>query len=401
MKPDTIKSLATQLSDEIITIRRTIHANPELSFQEFETAGFIERILDGWGISHERIANTGITGVIEGSESGKYLVLRADIDALPIVETNTCDYRSKNAGVMHACGHDVHTASLLGAIKIISSLRNDWNGRIRFIFQPAEEVLPGGAQKILESGLLDHPEPDFIIAQHVYPELPAGMFGFREGPYMASTDEIYLDVKGIGGHSALPHKLIDPVLIASHLVVSLQQIVSRSIPADIPAVLSFGKFDAPGSTNVIPPTVKLEGTFRIMDEQWRQIALDEIQKMASGIVSSMGATLDCRLVPGYPSLKNDPELTRVLKNLAVSYAGPDQIATLPLRMTGEDFSRYAQRFPAVFYRLGTGGGNFNNPVHHPEFDINESALTHGMGMMAWLAMQACSCPEVPPPAPSL
>jgi len=387
MNPETIKSLANQLSDEIIAIRRTLHANPELSFKEYETAAFIERILDSWGISHERIADTGITGLIKGQEDGKYLVLRADIDALPIVEMNTCDYRSNNAGVMHACGHDVHTAALLGAIRIISLLRDDLKGNIRFIFQPAEEVLPGGAQKILESGLLDHPEPDFIIAQHVYPELPSGMFGFREGPYMASTDEIYLDVKGIGGHGGLPHKLIDTVLIASHLVVGLQQIVSRRIPADIPAVLSFGKFDAPGSTNVIPSIVKIEGTFRIMDEKWRQIAHDEIRKMASGIVSSMGATLDCRIVPGYPALRNDPELTRVLESMAVSFAGADQIAALPKRMTGEDFSRYAQRFPAVFYRLGTGGGNFNNPVHHPEFDIDESALEHGMGMMAWLAIQ--------------
>jgi amidohydrolase len=386
MNPDTIKSLANQLTDEIITIRRTLHANPELSFKEFETTAFIERTLDGWGISHKRIADTGITGLIEGPGSGRYLVLRADIDALPIVEMNNCDYQSKNSGVMHACGHDVHTAALLGAIRIISSLKNDLKGSVRFIFQPAEEVLPGGAQKILESGLLHHPEPDFIIAQHVYPELPAGMFGFREGLYMASTDEIYLEVKGIGGHGSLPDKLIDPVLIASHLVVGLQQIVSRKIPAGIPAVLSFGKFDAPGSTNVIPSTVRIEGTFRIMDEQWRQIALDEIRKMASGMVSSMGATLDCRIVPGYPALKNDVELTRTVKNLAVDFAGAGQVSELPMRMTGEDFSRYAQRFPAVFYRLGTGGGKFNNPVHHPEFDVDETAITHGMGMMAWLGL---------------
>ncbi|MCX6224207.1 MAG: M20 family metallopeptidase, partial [Bacteroidia bacterium] len=312
MHPDTIKSLAILLSDEIITIRRTLHANPELSFNEYGTAEFIETILDGWGVSHERITDTGITGVIEGTVGGKYLVLRADIDALPIVERNTCDYRSLNTGVMHACGHDVHTAALLGAIRIISSFKNDLKGCFRFIFQPGEEVLPGGALKILESGLLNQPEPDYIIAQHVYPELPAGMFGFREGTYMASTDEIFLEVKGVGGHGALPHKLIDPVLIASHLVVGLQQIVSRIIPADIPAILSFGKFDAPGSTNVIPPSAKLEGTFRIMDEQWRQIALGEIRKMATGIVTSMGASLECRIVPGYPALKNDPELTRVL-----------------------------------------------------------------------------------------
>lgn len=390
MVPETIKSLANQLSEEIIGIRRLLHANPELSFNEFKTAEFIGRTLDGWGIANKRIVDTGITGILEGSGNGRYVVLRADIDALPIVEKNDCDYRSKNPGVMHACGHDVHTASLLGAIRIISTMGSDWHGRIRFIFQPGEEVLPGGAQKILKSGLLDHPEPDLIIAQHVYPELPAGMFGFREGPYMASTDEIHLMVHGIGGHAALPHRLIDPVLIASHLVVGLQQMVSRKIPADIPAVLSFGKFDAPGSTNVIPPSVRLEGTFRIMDENWRQIALREIQKMGEGIVSSMGGTLECRIVPGYPALTNDPAQTRILKNLADTFAGPEQIATLPLRMTGEDFSRYAQRFPAVFYRLGTGGGKFSNPVHHPEFDVDESSLTHGMGMLAWLALEAAS-----------
>jgi amidohydrolase len=386
MNPDTIKRLADQFFQDIVMIRRTLHANPELSFQEYETATFIERTLDGWGINHDRIAETGVTGLIEGNGSGKYIVLRADIDALPIDEKNICEYRSKNHGVMHACGHDVHTASLLGTLRILSSLRKEWNGIVRFIFQPAEELLPGGALLILESGLLDHPEPDYIIAQHVYPELPAGMFGFRDGPYMASTDEIYMEVTGIGGHGAMPHKLIDPVLIASHMVVGLQQIISRKIPAHVPAVLSFGKFNAPGSTNVIPPIVKLEGTFRIMDEHWRQIALDEIRKMATGIVTSMGATLDCRIIPGYPALTNDPELTSLLKTLAAGFTGPDQIAEIPLRMTGEDFSRYAQRFPATFYRLGTGKNGFNNPVHHPEFDIDESALIHGMGMMAWLAV---------------
>ncbi len=387
MVPATIKKLASQLSEEIISIRRTLHANPELSFKEYETAAFIEQTLDNWGISHERVADTGITGVIKGSEQGKYLVLRADIDALPITEKCNSDYCSVNPGVMHACGHDVHTAALLGAIKIIYSLRNELKGSVRFLFQPGEEVLPGGALKILESGLLYNPQPDLIIAQHVYPELPAGMFGFREGAYMASTDEVHMKVTGVGGHGALPHKLIDPVLIASHLVVGLQQIVSRIIPADIPAVLSFGKFDAAGTTNVIPSSVNLEGTFRIMDEHWRQVALDEIGKMATGLVTSMGASLECNIIPGYPALRNNPEMTRMVSALAVEFAGQDHVVELPLRMTGEDFSRYGQRFPAVFYRLGTGGGKFSNPVHHPEFDVDESALEHGMGMMAWIALQ--------------
>jgi amidohydrolase len=308
------------------------------------------------------------------------------MDALPISERNQCEYASTNSGVMHACGHDVHTASLLGTLRILSLLKDELRGSIRFIFQPGEEMLPGGAKKILDSGLLDNPEPDYIIAQHVYPELPSGMFGFREGNYMASTDEIYMEVNGVGGHGALPHKLIDPVLIGSHIVVALQQIVSRKIPAGIPSVLSFGKFDAQGSTNVIPSTAKLEGTFRIMDEPWREIALTEIQKMATAIASSMGATLNCRITSGYPALKNDNALTQKLSRLAIDFAGADRVSELPLRMTGEDFSRYAQRFPAVFYRLGTGGGIFNNPVHNPEFDVDESAITHGMGMMAWLAI---------------
>jgi amidohydrolase len=387
MNPEIVKGLADQLADEVRDIRRTLHANPELSFKEYETAGYIEEVLDRWGISHERVAGTGITGVVEGDGTGKYMVLRADIDALPIREMNSCDYRSKNDGVMHACGHDVHTASLLGTIRILSMIRSDWKGRVRFVFQPGEELLPGGASKILESGLLDHPEPGMILAQHVYPELPAGSFGFREGLYMASTDEIYIEIRGVGGHGALPHRLTDPVLIGSHIVVGLQQIVSRKIPADIPAVLSFGKFDAAGSTNVIPATARLEGTFRTMNEEWRGIALDEIRNTAAGIAASMGATVECRIVPGYPALKNDPTLTGLMKKMAAQYAGASQVADLPLRMTGEDFSRYAQRFPAVFYRLGTGGGRFNNPVHHPEFDIDESSLTAGMGMMAWLALR--------------
>ncbi len=385
MNPDSIKHLAAGLTEEIRTIRRTLHANPELSFREYQTAEFIGSVLDRWGIGHQRVADTGITGVIEGNGKGKYIVLRADTDALPVTEQNQCEYRSLNEGIMHACGHDVHTASLLGTIRILSELRKEWKGTIRFLFQPGEEMLPGGALKVLESGLLDNPEPDCVLAQHVYPELPAGMFGFREGPYMASTDEIYIEVKGIGGHGALPHRLVDPVLIASHIVVALQQVVSRRIPAEIPVVLSFGRFDAAGSTNVIPPVARLEGTFRIMSEEWRTTALDLIRKTSTGIAESMGAELSCRIVSGYPSLRNDPALNRSLVELAAGYAGEESIQELPLRMTGEDFSRYGRRFPAVFYRLGTGGGKFSHPVHHPEFDIDESALVHGMGMMAWLA----------------
>ncbi len=386
MNPEHIKSLAASLSDEIRTIRHTLHANPELSFREFKTAAYIEEVLDRWYIGHERVAETGVTGVIEGSGPGKYLVLRADTDALPIQEQNDCSYRSQVPGVMHACGHDVHTACLLGAVRILALTAGEWAGRVRFVFQPGEEMLPGGARKVLESGLLDEPRPDLIFAQHVYPEMPAGRFGFREGQYMASTDEVFIEVNGIGGHGALPHRTVDPVLIASHIVVALQQVVSRKLPAHIPAVLSFGKFEALGSTNVIPHVARLEGTFRTMDEAWRNVAHEEIRRISEGIAISMGATAECRIVQGYPSLYNEPLFTRLLSSLAVDFAGDRGVEELPPRMTGEDFSLYALQLPAVFYRLGTGSEKFHHPVHHPEFDIDESALEHGTGMMAWLAV---------------
>lgn len=387
MLSESIQRRSAELADEIISIRRKIHANPELSFQEHQTAAYIGRILDAWGISHESVAETGVTGVLHGRPGGKYLLLRADIDALPVTEKNACDYRSVKTGIMHACGHDVHTACLLGALKILSGLRSEFSGTVRFLFQPGEEVLPGGAVKVLESGLLDHPEPDFVLAQHVYPELPAGHFGFKAGPYMASTDEVFIDVTGTGGHAALRKGLVDPVLVASQVVVGLQEAIGRRIPADVPVVLAFGKFDAPGTTNVIPPKVKLEGTFRTLDENWRSVAHEEIRQTATRIASSMGAHADCRIIDGNPSLTNDPALTGKIIGFAREYAGIEQVADLPQRMTGEDFARYALRFPSVFYRLGTGSNVHAHPVHHPEFDVDESSIPHGMGMMAYVTLR--------------
>ncbi|HBB92288.1 MAG: N-acyl-L-amino acid amidohydrolase [Bacteroidetes bacterium GWF2_49_14] len=385
MLADNIRNQSDRLAEEIIRIRRRIHANPELSFEEEETARLIEKTLDSWGIPHDRVAGTGVTGLIKGALPGNYLVLRADIDALPIQEANSCEYRSRKPGIMHACGHDVHAAALLGTIRILNDMAGQLNGTIRFLFQPGEELLPGGALKVLESGLLENPKPDFMIAQHVYPELPAGNFGFRPGAYMASTDEIYISIHGTGGHGALPHLLVDPVLIGSHIVVGLQQVISRKIPAGIPAVLSFGRFDAQGSTNVVPPVANLAGTFRIMDETWRARAHKEIIQTAEGIAQSMGASVECRIVNGYPSLSNDPALTETATSLAVQYAGAENVHLLPLRMTGEDFARYAQIIPALFYRLGTGGDKKKNPVHHPEFDVDETSIRHGTGLLAFLA----------------
>lgn len=385
MKAQILK-LANEFTPEIILIRRALHANPELSFKEFQTAKLIEEVLNGWGIPTIRIADTGVTAVINGSGKGKYVVLRADIDALPISEETGKPYKSKNQGVMHACGHDVHTASLLGVAKMLNILRHQFNGTVRLLFQPGEEILPGGAIKILETGLLNNPKPDYILPQHVYPELPAGEVGFRSGAYMASADEIYLEIRGVGGHGAMPHTLIDPVLIASHVVIALQQVISRRLPADIPAVLSFGKFDAPGATNVIPPIVRLEGTFRIVDETWRKIAHQEIEKTVVGLTTAMGGEASCRIVSGYPALYNDPDLTRIVHTAATQYLGAEKIRDLPARMTAEDFAYYAQVIPSVFYRLGTGGQSSEFPVHHPQFDVDEEALTTGMGLMTHLTV---------------
>jgi len=387
MLKESIRKQAEEMGAELTAIRRSLHANPELSFQENHTADFIGRILDSWEVIHERTAVTGITGVVQGRSGGSYVVLRAEMDALPVEEANETEYRSVQPGIMHACGHDVHMACLLGAIRILAMRKQDFTGTVRFLFQPGEELLPGGAEQVLKSGLLDRPEPDFILAQHVYPELPAGHFGFRAGPYMASTDEVYIEVRGTGGHAALPHRMVDPVLIASHIVVALQQVISRKIPPDVPAVLSFGKFDARGTTNVIPAVAHLEGTFRIMDENWRKAAHEEIRRTATGVAKSMGAEVECRIVEGYPSLSNDPELTQQAVQFAREYAGADRIEDIPARMTGEDFARYALRFPALFYRLGTSNGTHTKPVHHPEFDVDESAIPAGTGMMAYLALR--------------
>ncbi|MEA1878997.1 MAG: M20 family metallopeptidase [Bacteroidota bacterium] len=389
---DKIKSkvqlLANRFFDEILEVRRYIHQYPELSFEEHNTSRYIAQKLAGWGITSKVVAGTGLIAGISGKSAGQEIVLRADIDALPIQEQAKLPYASENMSIMHACGHDVHAACVLGAGLILKEMSDNFSGRVRLLFQPGEELLPGGASKVLASGILDQPAPDIMIAQHVFPELPAGKVGFRAGQYMASTDEIYIEVTGTGGHGGMPHKLIDPVLIASHLVVTLQQIVSRKAPPEIPTVLSFGKFNAPGATNVIPQKVWLEGTFRTLDEKWRTQAHDEIRQSVNGIVEAMGGQAEVRIVSGYPSLVNHTELTRKMSGFAQTFLGESQVVELPVRMTGEDFARYSQKYPSVFYRLGTGFPDRKNfSVHHPEFEVNEEALRTGMELLAYLCLR--------------
>ncbi|MBL3654940.1 M20 metallopeptidase family protein [Fulvivirga sediminis] len=386
-----VKELAKKNAKEVIGIRRHLHANPELSYQEFNTAKYVAAQLKEMGITpKEGIANTGLAAVIEGKNpSKKVIALRADMDALPIKETNDIEYKSKNEGVMHACGHDAHTASLLGVAKILSQLKDDFEGSVKLIFQPGEEKNPGGASLMIKDGVLKDPAPVNIHGQHVMPLIPVGKVGFREGMYMASCDEIYLKVKGKGGHGAVPELAVDPVLITSHIIVALQQVISRNASPKTPTVLTFGKVIADGATNIIPNEVNVEGTFRAMDETWRADAHEKIIKMATGIAESMGGSCEVEISKGYPYLENDPELTRKSRAAAEEYLGEENVVDLDLWMGAEDFSFYTHQIPACFYRLGTRNEDkgITSYVHTPTFNIDEDALEIGAGLMSWLALK--------------
>jgi amidohydrolase len=388
---DQIKQLAKSYKADTIAIRRHLHQHPELSFQEYNTAAFIKQQLENLGISTiTPTTETGWVALIEGKNPDKKVVaLRADMDALPITEANEVPYKSKNPGVMHACGHDCHTASLLTTTKILNELKNQFEGTIKLIFQPAEEKTPGGASLMIKAGALQNPAPSKIIGQHVMPWLPVGKIGFKSGLYMASADELYITVKGKGGHGAMPHINIDPVLIASHMIVALQQVVSRMADPKIPSVLSFGKVVANGATNVIPNEVYIEGTFRTMDEPWRKKALEQMKKLATGLVESMGGTVDFDIHHGYPFLVNEPALTKRMQAAATNYVGKENVVDLDIWMAAEDFAYYTQQMDGCFYRLGTRNEEKGiiSSVHTPTFDVDEDALEIGSGLMAWLAIQ--------------
>ncbi len=386
-----IKELAKAYQQEIIDIRRHLHANPELSYQEEQTGKYIAQRLKEWGIEHEHgCAVNGVVGLIKGKNPNKKIIaLRADMDALPITEANDVPYKSKNEGVMHACGHDVHTSSLLGVSRILSDLKNEFEGTVKLIFQPAEERFPGGASIMIKEGVLKNPSPTSIIGQHVHPPLEAGKIGLKSGMYMASADELYLTVKGQGGHGALPQDCIDPIVITAHIITALQQIASRKSDPTTPTVLTFGKIIGQGSTNVIPNEVYLEGTFRTMDEKWRADAHEQMTKMVTMMAESMGGSAEFKIVKGYPYLINDETLTLKTKQFAVEYLGAENVVDLPIRMTAEDFAYYSHEIPGVFYRLGTGNKakGITSPVHTNTFDVDESSIELSIGLMAWLAVK--------------
>ena len=386
-----IQQKALQYFPEVQAIRHHIHANPELSFQEHKTAAFVAGKLDGMGIPYKKIAGTGIVALIEGKNPGKRCIaLRGDMDALPIQEKNETEYRSKNDGVMHACGHDVHTSCLLGAAHILHDLRHEWEGTMKLIFQPGEEMHPGGASIMIAGGVLENPKPDAIFALHVYPHLPSGAVGFRAGQYMASADEIYITIEGKGGHAALPHQTVDPIAIAALVITGLQQVISRKGNPLIPSVLTFGKIQGGFATNVIPEQVELLGTFRTMNEPWRAAAHQWIKDFTEQTCAAYGAKAIVDIPAGYPSLFNDPALTASAEDWGKAYVGADNVHELDMRMAGEDFSFYTHHVPGCFFRLGTSkdGKAFTAPVHNAHFDIDEDALKTGMGMMAWCAINA-------------
>lgn len=377
-----IQQRSNEILDEVIAIRRHIHQHPELSFEEHATSAFIQSKLKEWDISFETgFVKTGIVAMIlPDHPTEKCIGLRADMDALPITELNDVPYRSQNEGVMHACGHDVHSAMLLGVAKILQENRNHLKCAVKLIFQPGEEKLPGGAKLMIEEGVLNNPKVDEMFALHVFPELEAGKIGLRSGMYMASTDEIYITVHGKGGHGAMPQQNIDPILISAHLLTSLQQIVSRNCPPQIPCVLSFGRIEGLGATNVIPSKVELQGTFRTMDEKWREQAHKKIKHHAEHLVKSMGGQVDINIVKGYPYLENHPDLTEKARTKASKQLGASNVEDLPLRLTAEDFSYFSQEVPSTFIRIGVRNEakGIIHPVHNPQFDIDEKALAVGM-----------------------
>ncbi len=390
MLKDQIHLLAANIHQDVIANRRHLHTNPELSFHEYKTSAFIKSKLDELGIDYQSMADTGIVALIKGEKpSDAVVALRADMDALPIIESNEVEYKSVNEGVMHACGHDVHSSSLLGTAKILTNLKKEFAGTVKLIFQPAEEKLPGGASIMIKEGVLENPKPQAVIGQHVMPLIQTGKVGFRSGKYMASTDEIYVTVHGKGGHGAQPQQNIDPVLISSHIIIALQQIVSRVADPKIPSVLSFGKVTANGATNIIPNEVFLEGTFRTMDEDWRAKAHEKMKKMAEGIAEAMGGSCDFKIVRGYPFLVNEEKLTAEVRTYAEEYLGKENVEDLDIWMAAEDFAYYSQVADACFYRLGTRNEErgITASVHTPNFDVDENALGLSTGLMAYIAIK--------------
>ena len=385
-----IKKLAREFHSDVVKLRRHLHAYPELSFQEHKTSAFIKSQLDAFGIEWKTVAGTGISAIITGEKpSEEIIALRADIDALPIQEKNTVEYASQHPGIMHACGHDFHTSSLLGTAQILKAVQHSFGGTIKLLFQPGEEVLPGGASLMIKEGVLENPKPSAVLGQHAMPRLQVGQIGIRSGKHMTSMDAVIVKIRGRGGHGAVPHNIVDPVVIAAHIILALQQVVSRMANPGDPTVLSFGKVIANGAINVVPDEVYMEGTFRAMNERWRDEAHRRMTKMAAGIAESMGATCDLKIIRGFPFLSNDEKLTAEIKSYATEYLGEENILEEDIWMAAEDFAYYSQSAASCFYLCGVGNveKGITSSLHSPTFNIDENALDVSAGLMAYLALK--------------
>ncbi len=395
-----IKSIAYHNADKIIEIRRHLHQNPELSFEENKTTNYIYQLLQSHNIECIKgPLQTGVTAYIKGkNETKKTILLRADIDALPIEEkNNTINYASHNKGVMHACGHDAHTASMIGTILILNQLNQEFEGTVKIVFQPGEEVLPGGAQLLIQKGILNESKINLAICQHVYPNLTVGKIGIREGLYMASTDEVHIEIIGKGGHAALVNDYINPISIGANLIQQIQNefpyyLDENNVPKNkhnhIPMVIAFGKFEALGATNIIPNSAILKGTIRTMNEEFRKDIKLKIKTIIQNLEQQHKAIIKLNIIDGYPCIENNIEITRLIKQYAKQYLGNEYVEDLDLRMTADDFAYFSQAIPSCYYRLGTSSlnqtNNFN--LHSATFNIDEAALEIGSGLMAYNCM---------------
>jgi amidohydrolase len=385
-----IKELAAEIHGDVIKMRRHLHTHPELSFEEHKTAAFVKSQLDALGIPWKDVASTGVLASVSGKiPSDSVIALRADMDALPIQEMNKVPYASQQPNVMHACGHDFHTSSLLGTVRILHTLKDRFKGTVKFFFQPGEEVIPGGASHMIRDGVLENPRVQAVIGQHAMPRIPVGKIGMRKGKHMASMDSLFVRIIGKGGHGAQPHLNTDPVVIASHIIIALQQIVSRMAHPGDPTVLSFGKVIANGAINVIPDEVHMEGTFRAMNETWRNEAHKRMIKMAEHIAEGMGAKCEFRIQRGYPFLVNEEKLTGQIRTHAIAYLGEENVLDEDIWMAAEDFAYYSQVADSCFYLCGVGNieKGIQSSLHTPTFDIDENALAVSTGLMAHIALK--------------
>ena len=377
----------------IVSYREYLHQHPELSFQEFKTMEFVAEKLTQLGIPFQKeVAGTGIVAIIKAShhiENQNCIGLRADLDALPIQEENDVAYKSLNNGIMHACGHDVHTSVLLGAAEILNEIKDELAQPVKLIFQPGEETNPGGASLMIEAGVLENPKIDRMYGLHVFPELEAGNLGMRPGIYMASGDEIHVSIHGVGGHAAIPEKCVNPLMIGASFVIEAKELLTKICPEGVPHVLTFGRFEALGSTNVVPSTCEIKGTFRTMNEEWRARAKEKLFELAKKISADYNGQINLTISKGYPFLKNDENLTNQLYQSFEDNFGKEKIHALPIRMTAEDFAFYSQKIPVVFFRLGVANNEkgINFGVHHPKFDIDQNAIKIGIHAMVLASFQ--------------